>query len=49
MCRFIVNSHSTLPNVSKVKADATAALVEAEKAEDSLEQRVTEWSNLNLK
>ena len=49
MCGFIVNFHSTLPNVSKVKADATAALAEAEKAEESLEKKVTEWGNLNLK
>ena len=51
MCGFIErsNANSTLPNALKVKADATAALVEAEKAEDSLEQKVTEWSNLNLK
>ena len=49
MCGFIVNSHSTLSNVSKVKADASAALAEAEKAEESLEKRVTEWGNLNLK
>ena len=51
MCGFIEcsNANSTLPNALKVKADATAALVEAEKSEDSLEQKVTEWSNVNIK
>ena len=49
MCGFIINSHSTLANVQKVKADASAALAQAEKAEESLEKRVTEWGNLNLK
>ena len=49
MCGFIINSHSTLANVQKVKADASAALAQAEKAEESLEKTVTEWGNLNLK
>ena len=49
MCGFIINSDSTLPNVQKVKADASAALAQAEKAEESLEKRVTEWGNLNLR
>ena len=50
MCGFIErsNANSTLPNAVKGKADATAALVEAEKAEESLERKVTEWSNANL-
>merc|ERR1712237_269541 len=33
----------------KTKADATAALREADKQEESLEMRVTEWSTENLK
>ena len=49
MCGFIKNSHSTLSNAQKVKADASAALAQAEEAEVSLEKRVTEWGNLNLK
>ena len=51
MCGFIErsNANSALPNALKIKADATAALVEAEKSEDSLEQKVTEWSNANIK
>ena len=50
MCGFIErsNANSTLPNAVKGKADATAALVEAEKAEESLEKKVTEWSNANI-
>ena len=50
MCGYIErsNANSTLPLAVKGKADATAALVEAENAEESLEKKVTEWSTANL-
>ena len=51
MCGFIErsNAYSALPNTLKIKADATAALVEAEKSEESLEKKVADWTNANIK
>ena len=49
MCGFIISSYSTVANVQKVKADAIAALAQAEEAEESLEKRVTDWGSKNLR
>ena len=43
------NEESTQPIVVKIRADATAALAEADKHEEDLEDKVTEWSSANLK
>ena len=43
------NAESTQPIAVKAKTDATAALAEADKHEEDLEEKVTEWSTANLK